>query len=297
MYHQNRGYPYFQPDNFQPDTTRGGSRGRLQLPSAKQRRPDVRNCARLTGSVEASCYSLRAIQSRTNARRLPRGVPSPARICQSRPCTPHLFSRIRAKGAGGIAFEERELLVGKLLYFRGQRCVKHWANESPSAAAFAFSAAACSSGSSIITVIATAFYYRNIPDAMLLKCGDTFLLPKSSSDAEHRWIIVAEIDTATQTATCVNVTTQRSWSDTTCILNVGDHPFVKWPSVVFYRDAREVNLALVGKVLIAGIGSFVCTRHDPCSDAWMDRIRQGLMDSRQTPKGIKAIYRTLWKVE
>ena len=129
---------------------------------------------------------------------------------------------------------------------------------------------------------------------MPLQCGDTFLLPKSSKDTEHLWIVVSEIDATTQKAVCVNVTTLRSHSDTTCVLNVGDHPFVNRPSVIFYQDAREVDLALVERALTLGIKNFVCTPHEPCSAVLLKRIRKGLIDSKQTPKGIKSLCKKLW---
>ncbi len=110
---------------------------------------------------------------------------------------------------------------------------------------------------------------------MALQCGDTFLLPKSSNETEHLWIVVAEIDAAAGKAICVSVTTQRNYSDSTCVLNAGDHPFVNRPSVIFYQDAREMDLALVEKALTSGIRNFVCTRHAPCSDALLERIRKG----------------------
>jgi hypothetical protein len=108
--------------------------------------------------------------------------------------------------------------------------------------------------------------------------------------------VIAEIDSATRKAICVNVTTQRSHSDTTCVLNAGDHPFVKHPSVVYYQDAREIDLALVDRAIASGIKNFVCTAHAPCSAALLERIRKGLIDSKQTPKGIKALCRKLWKL-
>jgi CTP:molybdopterin cytidylyltransferase MocA len=78
-----------------------------------------------------------------------------------------------------------------------------------------------------------------------LKCGDTFLLPKSSSDTEHLWIVITEPDANGQSV-CVNITTRQSYSETTVILKAGDHPFVTHESVIFYTDARIVDLLKVG---------------------------------------------------
>jgi hypothetical protein len=130
-----------------------------------------------------------------------------------------------------------------------------------------------------------------------LKCGDTFLLPKRSTDREHLWIIVAEIDQSTGKAVCVNITTEQTDCDKTCQLNKGDHSFVKHASVIFYQDAREIELAKVEKALNAGIKNFVCTAHDPCSEALLKRVQAGLIASKQTPKGIKEKCKRLWGIK
>jgi hypothetical protein len=123
------------------------------------------------------------------------------------------------------------------------------------------------------------------------------LLPKRSDGVEHLWIVVAEIDGANGKAICVNVTTEQPNSDKACQLNKGDHPFVTHASVIFYQDAREIDLAMVEKALNAGIKNFVCTTHEPCSAALLDRIQKGLIVSKQTPKGIKETCKKIWAIK
>jgi hypothetical protein len=65
-----------------------------------------------------------------------------------------------------------------------------------------------------------------------LKCGDTFLIPKNARATEHLWVIVTEIDVATNKAICVNITARQSHSETTCILKPGDHSFIRHESVI-----------------------------------------------------------------
>ena len=55
--------------------------------------------------------------------------------------------------------------------------------------------------------------------------------------------------------------------------------------------------AAIEAALGAKIKSFVCTQHDPCSEALLNRIQQGLIASKQTPKGIKATCKKLWGIE
>ena len=129
---------------------------------------------------------------------------------------------------------------------------------------------------------------------MPLKCGDTFLLPKSSKATEHLWIIVTEIDDHTRKAICVNLTTLRNHSDTTCVLKRGDHPFVVHDSVINFSDAQEMPIDKVEQALAAKTDHFVCKLLDHCDAGLLARIRQGLLDSRLTPKGIKAQCKRLW---
>lgn len=69
--------------------------------------------------------------------------------------------------------------------------------------------------------------------------------PQPGQEIEHLWLLITNPNPATHEAIMVNVTTQRPHSDTTTILNVGDHPFVQKPSVIFYADARTVDTRLL----------------------------------------------------
>jgi hypothetical protein len=127
-----------------------------------------------------------------------------------------------------------------------------------------------------------------------LQCGDTFLLPKSAKATEHLWIIVTEVDEASGTAVCVNVTTKRDGSELTVVLDVGDHEYIKHKSVIHFADAREIQIELVEKLLAGRSAGFVSERHAPCSEALLTRIRQGLLTSRMTPREIKEKCAALW---
>ena len=113
-------------------------------------------------------------------------------------------------------------------------------------------------------------------------------------------MIVTEVDPATKLAICVNVTSKQSHSDTTLVLVPGDHRFIKHDSVIMYADAREMRIDLVEQALSIALGKptnqFVCQAHDPCTPALLERIRQGLLASKQTPKGIKQKCKDLWGV-
>jgi hypothetical protein len=62
--------------------------------------------------------------------------------------------------------------------------------------------------------------------------GDSWMLPKPGQETEHLWVLITRPDPASREAIMINVTTQRPHSDTTTVLNRGEHPFIQRPSVV-----------------------------------------------------------------
>ena len=83
--------------------------------------------------------------------------------------------------------------------------------------------------------------------------GDTVMLPKPGHEKEHLWALITAADPESGDAVMVNLTTQQPHSDTTTIIQPGEHPFVDRPTVVFYADARIVDV----KNLEAAIGQTV----------------------------------------
>jgi hypothetical protein len=116
--------------------------------------------------------------------------------------------------------------------------------------------------------------------------GDCFLLPKPGRETEHLWLVITNPDPVTHDAIMVNVTTRRPHSDTTTILQVGDHPFVQKPSVIFYADARMVDTRLLDAAVQRG----AYQPHVPFLTPVLRKIQQGLLSSGFTPKKIKTAY-------
>ena len=116
--------------------------------------------------------------------------------------------------------------------------------------------------------------------------GDSFMLPKPGQETEHLWVLITNPDPQTNEAIMVNVTTQRPHSDTTTILNAGDHPFVQKPSVIFYADARIVDTRLLDAAVQRG----AYHGHAAFQAAVIARIQAGVAASPFTPKKIKTAY-------
>jgi hypothetical protein len=116
--------------------------------------------------------------------------------------------------------------------------------------------------------------------------GDSFMLPKPGQDTEHLWVLITWPDPETLEAIMVNITTQRPHSDTTTILDAGDHPFIQRPSVVFYSDARIVDTRLLDQAVQRG----ACRAHAAFSPAVLARIQAGVGASMLTPKRIQIAF-------
>jgi hypothetical protein len=120
----------------------------------------------------------------------------------------------------------------------------------------------------------------------MLTIGDTVLLPKPGHEKEHLWALITAPDPESGDAVMVNLTTQRPHSDTTMIIQPGEHPFVDRPTVVFYADARMVNV----NTLDEGVRQNFVHQHDALSKELLQRIQDGLLASKFTPDKIKKAF-------
>jgi len=117
----------------------------------------------------------------------------------------------------------------------------------------------------------------------MLTAGQTILLPKPGHDTAHLWVVVVSASKITGEAVIVNLTTQRTHSDPTVILQPGDHPFVQHATVAFFADARIVD----GRLLAKGVEACTFRKHVDCSPALLQRIQEGLFSSPHTPNKVK----------
>ena len=118
--------------------------------------------------------------------------------------------------------------------------------------------------------------------------GDTVLMPKPGQETAHLWIIVTAPEAGSGQAVMVNLTTQRPHSDTTVVLNAGDHPFVRHPTVVNFSDARFVDVRQLEQGIRAGYFAAQAT----CTARVLQRIQAGVLASQFTPTKIKTYCRT-----
>ena len=113
--------------------------------------------------------------------------------------------------------------------------------------------------------------------------GTCILLPKPSGDIRHLWIVLTEPEGDPPQVVIVNLTKQKNGADQTCVLQPGDHEFVKTETIVHYGDARLAPAEPLRTIAKMPGYDF----HEDCSHQLLERVRKGLFDSPYTPKKIK----------
>lgn len=113
-----------------------------------------------------------------------------------------------------------------------------------------------------------------------LNIGDAFLLSTPPND-KHLFVVIAP--TQNGKYLCANVTSKRNNSDTSCILQQGDHPFIRHDSVINYKKAREVDPAVIQNQISRGN----CIQYQSVSSPVLNRIQQGGIISRRLKKEYK----------
>lgn len=108
--------------------------------------------------------------------------------------------------------------------------------------------------------------------------GDTFLLTGGRVQAPHLWVILWGPAGTAYASLAVMLTSLRSHSDRTCILDVGDHPFIRHPTSVSYRDVIRVTGERLSELAADG----TARPRQPVSGAVLERIRRGFFASAHT---------------
>jgi len=119
-----------------------------------------------------------------------------------------------------------------------------------------------------------------------MNVGDAFV-PISDVVNEHLWIIITKPDENGMVA-MVNVTTKRAFVDESCILQVGDHPYVQHESVIAYQRARTAKLM----ELETFSAKKVLKSRPAVGPDLLARIQSGALASIYTPRGIKVAVRS-----
>jgi hypothetical protein len=124
-----------------------------------------------------------------------------------------------------------------------------------------------------------------------MRSGDTFLMEPWSGGKRHLWVVVTEPDSESFECVIVSIATLRGNCDQTVVLQPGDHPFIRHPSVVFFADARIVDARRLDQAIAAG----KCERHQPCSSELLAEVCKGIITSPHTPQKVIAFCKRAWR--
>ncbi|MDP2328905.1 MAG: hypothetical protein Q8M79_12580, partial [Dehalococcoidia bacterium] len=109
-----------------------------------------------------------------------------------------------------------------------------------------------------------------------MNVGDTFI-PVSLARGDHLHVVISS-PTAGGLVAVVNLTSARWDSDTCCVLQPGDHPWVRHDTVALYSHSTLIAVP----DLETGIARSVLRAHDPMGLAPLRRLQDGALLCEQT---------------
>lgn len=120
-----------------------------------------------------------------------------------------------------------------------------------------------------------------------LQRGDTIHAAGTQDSRLHIWVVCSDCDASARDVVVVSITTMHDdqRQDTTCVLDVGDHEFIRHTSVVFYALAEVRSLAALNGALAAR----KMKKGAPMRPDVLDVIVRGFAASRETPPECEAI--------
>lgn len=117
---------------------------------------------------------------------------------------------------------------------------------------------------------------------MSLHPGCCLELPESRT-LRHLYIVLTHPDGEPEKIVIVNLTSYRRGSDTTVVLEPGDHPYIRHKTVVNYKDARIAPVEPIERLLWRQDYELL----EDFDAGLVGQLQQGLMDSPFTPNRVK----------
>lgn len=107
-----------------------------------------------------------------------------------------------------------------------------------------------------------------------MRAGDTFQFVGTAD--KHLWMVISDPGIDPDRVLIVNFTSWDRLIDQACIVEANEHPFVAHKTYVNYPRAKVVSNTQL-EFLLKGNR---LAKHQPLSEALLDRIRESVMDSR-----------------
>lgn len=124
--------------------------------------------------------------------------------------------------------------------------------------------------------------------------GQCFLVPSGPNQYLHLFTIIIEPEVLPERGNhpqviSVNFTSvpDNTLYDTSCLVDIGDHPFIKHLSYVNYRGARCDSYEQIQKLIDKGV--FI--KKEPCSDELLQKIINGALISKMISREFKDIIK------
>jgi hypothetical protein len=109
-----------------------------------------------------------------------------------------------------------------------------------------------------------------------IEAGDTLIIDEPGTTLDsHLWVVISDPAQA-HFVLLVNFTSYREDKDLACVLDAGDHPFIKHKTCVNYIKAKLIPIATYQKIL----ASPNVSAHVRVKPEILQRIRNGVLNSR-----------------
>ncbi|MBN1782738.1 hypothetical protein JW948_16500 [bacterium] len=126
----------------------------------------------------------------------------------------------------------------------------------------------------------------------MLKAGNTLYMPTGEMYRKpHLWALLCDPIEGENKVLIVNINTMRKDADSTCTLNVGDHPFIRHTSFVNYANSALVSVDKLEESLTTGRAE----HREKLKEEVLKRIRQCLLVSPHTPIDVRNIWLKIMK--
>lgn len=113
----------------------------------------------------------------------------------------------------------------------------------------------------------------------MLGKGDTFLGRSESGETYHLWVVLNELPDQGGSALIVNLSTLHPGAETTCVVGVGEHPFIRHDSYARFASAKIAASADLEKLIKGGM----LLPREPATSAFVAKLRAGAAVSPNLP--------------
>jgi hypothetical protein len=111
-----------------------------------------------------------------------------------------------------------------------------------------------------------------------MDAGSTFLVAKKEVD-DHLWIVASDPQVDADHVLIVNMTTLNSRKEQACLIEAGEHPWVRHRTCINYEDSKIVSLDKLRTLKNCGL----IAPQEPLAPRLLQRVRAGAAVSKRIP--------------